>query len=215
VADVVLLARETAAIVTGNTLPVLDRNIRRAGVVSPEHLPNENEEVEEASLLQRLANGQMTSPFAESFVVNMGMGDFLIGVSGMRVLGHNAVRPVIAEPVPIEHNTEGTQFQSFQIDRLGRDRECSFPQVDRHLIELVLERSKIINEIRRRYVGWRLRLPMDRVPALLKFLDELLEVIVESLANNSGSLHPSTGGRLLPRQQRSAGSIPDHIGERG
>ncbi len=54
---------------------------------------------------------------------------------------------------------------------------------------------------------------MDRVPALLKFLDELLEVIVESLANNSGSLHPSTEspadtpveiGRLDPREHRGA-----------
>ncbi len=215
VTDVVLLARETAAIVTGNTLPVLDRDIRRTGVVSPEHLPNENEEVEEASLLQRLANSQMTSPLAESFVVNMRMGHFIIRVGGMRILRHDAIRPVLAEPVPIEHDAEGTQFQSFQIDWLSRDRECSLPQVDCHLIELVLQRSKIIDEIRKRYVGWRLCLPMDRVPALLQFLDELLEVIVESLANNSGSLHPSTGGRLLPRLQRSAGSIPENIRERG
>ncbi len=214
-ADVVLLARNTAAIMTGNTLPVFDRDIWRAGVVSPEHLPNENEEVEEASLLQRLANGQMTSPLAESFVVNMGMGDFLIGVSGIRILRHDAIGAVLAEPVPIEQDAERTQFQPFQIDRLGRDRECSLPQVDRHLVELVLQRSKIINEIRRRYVGWRLCLPMDRVPALLKFLDELLEIIGESLANNSGSLHPTTGGRLLTRLQRSAGSIPENIGKFG
>ncbi len=126
-------------------------------------------------------------------------GDFLIRVSGIRIIRHNAIGPVLSEPVPIEHDAEGAEFQSFEIDRLSRDRECSFPQVDRHLIELVLQRSKIINEIRKRYVGWRLRLPMDRVPALLQFLDELLEVIVESLANNTGGLHPTTGGRLLTR----------------
>ncbi len=51
VADVILVARERAAIVTRTAMPVLDRDIRGVRVVGPQDLPKDDEEVEESPFL--------------------------------------------------------------------------------------------------------------------------------------------------------------------
>jgi hypothetical protein len=51
VADVVLVAGETAAILTRNAMPVLDGDIGRVRVIGPQDLPKDHKEVEESAFL--------------------------------------------------------------------------------------------------------------------------------------------------------------------
>jgi hypothetical protein len=139
----------------------------------------------------------------------MRMGDIFVGTGRVGILGHDPVRPVILDPRPIENERECPEFDSFKNDRLSGDRECSLTQVDLNPLELVIERSKIVDDVTQRDRRHGMMLLVHRVPETIDLMDEVMQIIIQSAAGDSGCLLPSARGCAMPTVERTMHPIPE------
>jgi hypothetical protein len=137
------------------------------------------------------------------------MGDIFVGTGRVGIVGHDPVRPVIMEFRPIENERECPEFDPFENDWLSGDRECALTQVDLDPVELFIERSKIVDDVTQRDRWHGMMLLVHRVPETIDLMDEVMQIIIQSAAGDSGCLLPSARGCAMPTVERTMHPIPE------
>ena len=75
------------------SVPLGKRHERAVRIVCPQQIGDDHEEVEQAALLQRVADRLFAFALADGFVLNVRVGDALVG---RRRIGFNGDHPIVA-----------------------------------------------------------------------------------------------------------------------
>ena len=109
---------DIAAVVTGDTVPALQVDIRGVGVVGAEHLTNQNESIPNPSLFQCRLNGMFAFTFAEAFVLDMRMCGVPLADRILRLQGDDVVGLLIVELTKVQANLKRPQVNVVENDRI-------------------------------------------------------------------------------------------------
>jgi hypothetical protein len=89
--EIVLVCNATT-VITGRTVPLVERDIGVAGVVGRQDIPDQCEKVTQSPLLQGRPDGGMAVAFAEAVVTDVRMGNRIVAGRRVRIRGHDHVR---------------------------------------------------------------------------------------------------------------------------
>ena len=123
-------------------MPVLQANVRAAGVVMTEHAANEDKGIANTSFLQGFVHGSTGVARTEVTILNVWMGHQVIGCSRVGLQGHDLKAqniPFASQTIPGKLDREGAQFDVLQGNRLGGNAEELFLPVDVQITEFVLQ----------------------------------------------------------------------------
>lgn len=87
----ILFIHHVATVVTGDTLPVAERDIRAVWVVGGQDPSHHHEEIAESAFFQGCPYGGCTVSLAERFIAHMRVCDRLILCGRMGIDGHDAI----------------------------------------------------------------------------------------------------------------------------
>jgi hypothetical protein len=117
------------------------------GVVSLQDLVCEREEIEQSALSQGRADHRRPVSFAQDFVANMRVGDFVIASGRARSRGDDPISPLPADLLPLEHDPKGAKEDIFKLNGIRLDTDSSLRQVDDHLVEFIFDRDEITQDV--------------------------------------------------------------------
>ena len=130
---------------TGFGRPFIERDVRTAGVVVPEHLPDENEEIEQPPVIQSAADLRSPVPFAEAVSRNVWVWMARVGPSGIRVECNHAI--LIAPIRPRNLNQERSEFDLFEFNRFSRDCQHPIGEIELHGRELASQAAEVVEQV--------------------------------------------------------------------
>ena len=137
------ISRVVPAITAFPTGPAVEGDIGAVRVVGVEDLPDEQEELEQPPLAERLQDRRPPLPFTQSLVLDVGMRGPGVGGSRVRVQGVDVVRDRCSQSVPAQADLEPAEVDPLQDDRPGLDGDGLFPQVEGDDVELRFEGFKV------------------------------------------------------------------------
>ncbi len=127
-------------------MPVGELAIGRAGVVSPEDLGHEQEELPEPPLLQGPGNGVSPFSFTEGLTLHMRVRDVLAAAGATRIEGDDLIGLGTAELIQREANLEGAEIDSFQDNAFGADTERLGEPVDVDPVKFLRQRLQFLQQ---------------------------------------------------------------------
>ena len=140
----IVVTQTRAAIVARDAVPVVRFPGRHTAAVGVKYLRNQQKRIKKPALGQGSGNRRTTLAFAEVFVLNMRMGDFIALGGWVRIKGDDAVRLVDrADVVPIEAYLECTQENVVELDRVGGYGQLMGLKVKGECLESLLEGREI------------------------------------------------------------------------
>ena len=133
---------DITAAVAVKTTPVVERHIRGPIVISPQHLPHEQEEIQQPALFARRLDRRAAIPFAEHFGIHVRMGDMAGGRCRMWFASEHLVRPVlIPQQLITQYDVERTEFQIPEANRLRAYHNRVGTAINEDLFKLVFDRD--------------------------------------------------------------------------
>jgi hypothetical protein len=121
-AEVIVVDR-IAAVRASDSMPVVERYIRAAGVISREDLGDDREEVEQPALRQGGSDRPAPLPFAQLVVIDMGVRYIGVHRCTMRLQGDDRVAGrAAAQALKRQRDLESAELHTLQIYGLGNDR---------------------------------------------------------------------------------------------
>ena len=166
----VVFANDFMAGRTARPVPAGERNVSRIFVVGMQDLINQNKQVVEPSLTERLLDWCSTIAFAEVLIPNMRMSCCLISSCRVRLQGNDTVGPRQRQIPILKHDLERSQFRSVQDDRLRDDRNGPVPTVPVNMRKLGFEGFKIFEDVPKAISGSSRRM----VPREIRHSPDLL-----------------------------------------
>ena len=111
--------------------PQFQLHKRAVRVVSPQDSGDEREKIEQPRLLERLPNRVLAFPFAQDAIGDVRMGDVLATLGRVWIPGIDPVGMPAEAPLSWTSSAESqrSEIDSGQFDRLGGHREPTLPQV--------------------------------------------------------------------------------------
>ena len=130
-------------------MPIGQCDVGTAGVVGPQQIGHDHEEVVEPSLPQCVQDGQVAVTFAKRFILYVGMSHAVVGRRRNRIECHDAIVPrmSVAQIVPGELDLKPSQIDFFKFDGLSRDRNLPRLEINPNILEFVIQRSEVIVDV--------------------------------------------------------------------
>ena len=137
----IISGHQGTAVAALDTVPIFQRHIWAAGVVGPQQVGDDHEEVEQTALGQRLRDRPATIALTDGFVLHMRMRHALVGGRRMRGGSDHAVivSMVCSRSIQFQPNLEGSQIDALEFNRLGRYGNRPLATIHRDLIEFLLQ----------------------------------------------------------------------------
>jgi len=128
------------ALVAGGAVPVVQRDVRRLGVVGHEDRPDEREHVAHAAGVEGRAYGRARVARTQPLLADVRVGDRGVAGGWVRIEGHDPVRDAtqVGQALDLQVDLERAEVDTFQFDRLGDDTELAHAPVVMERAELVL-----------------------------------------------------------------------------
>ena len=121
------------------SLPSIQFHIGATGGIGVQQAVDQGEEVQQPAFGQGAPDAGSSIPFAQRFIVDVGMGDRFIGGRGIRVEGYDSIRGLVSQAPPIQPDLEPPQIDALQRHRLGGHAQLLFGKVAFDLELLVLQ----------------------------------------------------------------------------
>ena len=130
-------------------MPIGQCDVGTAGVVGPQQIGHDHEEVVEPSLPQCVQDWQVTVAFAKRFILYVGMCHAIVGRCRNRIQCHDAIVSgmSVKKIVPGELDFESTQIDAFKFDGLGRYRNLPRFKINANIRELVVQRKQVVIDV--------------------------------------------------------------------
>lgn len=145
-----VLVHGVAAVVTGLTVPVLKRYVGRIGVVGPQDLSHDQEEVADLAPFQRRSEHCSGVAGTQPVIADMGMGDMIGAGRGIRI-DSDAIEwlslALDSELPQVQADVEGAEIDAFEFDRLGLHGERPPDGLVVPSAELDLELVQFTNQV--------------------------------------------------------------------
>jgi len=144
-----LAVHDVAALITGNAVPVRQRNIRAVGVVGGENAADQAEKIAQPAFLQRGSYGCCTVTFADDFITDMGMRYGVVCSGWMWIDGHHKVRHLVIQflqSVQVQSNSKPPEVDIVKRNGLGDGTQGLFFAVEFHVTELISQRLDLISD---------------------------------------------------------------------
>ena len=136
-----------AAVGARDALPAAQLHVRVAPGVGLQEPRDDEEEVEEAPFGQRRANRRPAFPFAERFVLDVGMGDVLAPGGRVGIERDDAVGGRAARLPPVQPDLETPQVDLVQLDRAGGHGDLARLGIELHLVELAVQGQEVAEDV--------------------------------------------------------------------
>jgi len=158
-----------ATVLAVSAIPTIERNVGAVITIGLQHLPHEQEEVQNPSLLQSLTDGRMPISFAEPLGLDMRMRDAGVGRGRVGIQSDDLVARAL---FPRHHDLEPAQFNPVQDNEVCGHRQSSFLQIVMNFLKLLVERGQVLKDLvhtgDRDGTGSR----MNLMPAVLQLPDK-------------------------------------------
>ena len=144
----------------------------------------------------------------------MRMGNSFVGGSRIRLQGDTAIGLTAGQTTNVEPDLKGTEVHIVQDDRIGRDGNRAFRQVDLDFPELILNRHNLVKNLRLgREMFWTCLLQL--VSELHQTLAATLHLAREVLREVPDCRRPSTVSSNFNQPQKPVQAVTEPIGEGG
>ena len=127
-------------------MPIGQRDVGTAGVVGPQQIGHDHEEIVEPPLPQCVQDWQVAIAFAKRFFLHMGMRHTVVGSRRNRIECHDAIVSgmTVTQIIPGELYLKSPKVNAFKFDGLGRYRNLPRLEINPNILEFVIQRSEVI-----------------------------------------------------------------------
>jgi hypothetical protein len=180
-----------AAITAGDSAPVAQANMGAVGVVGLQHLPHEDKEIEQPARTERSFDSCGSIPFAEKLSADVWMRDVRFVIRRIGIVGNYLVGPLLANPLPFEHDPKRPQSAAFEHDGGRPDTDDLVAQIKLALLEFIRQGRQIGSDLARcgdRVITGRLRQAQPELAQLThESLEDIIQIEMEMVAGGTPS----------------------------
>ncbi len=204
---------QATAVVAIDAVPVLQLDVRAAGVVRFEDLPNHDEEIQEPPLLQRPLDRRPPIALAKLTVLDVRVGGVGMGGGRIGINRNHGVRLLLAQFVPAKLDSETPQVGSFEDDGAGDCRDVGRFEANVHVVELVAQRDKIAKDVVPSRPGFSRVACIDPVQGLVDLAAKVVQRTPEVLAQTICRPMPLAARGFLHLTDQVPTAVPGGVGQ--